>query len=91
VTVDEAKALLESQGYVVLRAKSYQQARTRHAITVAEVLAADRQAESARQWAIRHIDEERRLAARCEFLYGEATRLGATAEQLAHAPSTEDR
>jgi len=91
MTVDEAKALLEAEGYVVLRAKSYQQAQARQASHQREVEWADRRVEMAERWARDCLAEERRLGARCTFLYGEATRLGATAEQLAHAPTTEDR
>lgn len=47
------------------------------------ILSLVREAKHTREWALEAFAEQRRLSERCTFLYGEATRLGATAEQLA--------
>jgi hypothetical protein len=80
--VEQAKALLEAAGYVVLREKSYRQAQTRQAIHQREAEWAERQAESARRWARECLAKERHLAERCTYLYGLAAALGATETQL---------
>ena len=81
--VEQAKALLESNGFVVLRAKSYRQAQERQRVAEALREYAEQEAEQTRRWALDCLGEERRLRDRCTFLYGAATRRGATADELA--------
>lgn len=82
MTVEEAKAVLKAAGYVVVREKSYRQAQTRQAIHQREVQWANDQMESNRRWVQARVDEERRIVARCSYLYGLASALGATEAQL---------
>lgn len=78
----EAIAQLESDGFVVLRAKSYRQAQERQRVAEALKEAAERQVESAYAWARNCMAEERRLGERCTYLYGLAAQLGASGEEL---------
>ncbi len=82
MTVDDAKRLLEAQGFVVLRAKSYRQAEERRRIAENRVYWEEAAAEHARTWARDCLAEERHLADRCTHLYGLAARHGATDEEL---------
>ncbi|MCG7607158.1 hypothetical protein [Mycobacterium sp. CnD-18-1] len=82
---DAAKSLLESEGYVVLRRKSYEAAQRRQHAAECYKDAEIRAAESARAWALDCLTEERRLRDRCTFLYGVAKSMGATDEQLRSA------
>lgn len=77
-----AKALLEAEGYVVLKAKSYRQAQQRHAIHEREVYWAERAANHAREWARDCLGQERRSAERCTYLYVLAASHGATEAEL---------
>lgn len=80
--VAKAKAMLEQQGYVVLKAKSYRQAQERQ--RVAEILrqAEERNAERTRDWARDCLEKERTMRDRCEYLYGLAAAHGATRDEL---------
>jgi hypothetical protein len=80
--VQQARALLEAEGYVVLRAKSYRQAEERRRVAENRARWADESAEHAREWAREAWREHRRLADRCTFLYGAAIQHGATQEGL---------
>ncbi len=82
MTIDEAKALLEANGFTVLRTKSYNQMRERHRVAVALKEGAERYQESTRAWAVDCIKAERRLMKRCEFLYGVARACGASVDEL---------
>lgn len=82
MSVDDARALLESQGYVVLRAKSYRQAQERQRVAEAYQRAAEEDAENTRRWALDCLNQERKLRDRCTFLYGVARAHGATVEEL---------
>lgn len=77
-----ARQLLEANGYVVLREKSYRAAQRRLAIAQSEVEWEKQEAEHARQWARDCLAAERRLAERCTFLYGAARAAGCTDEEL---------
>lgn len=80
--IDEAKALLEASGYVVLKAKSYRQATERQRVAEALRRSEQEAAQHARAWALQCLNGERSLARRCEFLYGVARAHGATVEEL---------
>lgn len=85
-----AKALLEADGWTVVRTKSYHAARERQRVAEARVRWAERDIESAQHWAREVLAGERRLAQRCSYLYGLAAALGATDEQLRGEGSTDD-
>lgn len=76
------KSWLETQGYVLLKAKSYRQAQERQRIAEAMQRMASEDAEHARSWAINCLDEERRLRDRLTFVYGVARAHGASIEDL---------
>ncbi|MBU8819569.1 hypothetical protein KL864_27155 [Mycolicibacterium goodii] len=80
--ITDARLLLESYGYVVLREKSYRQAQERQRVAEALRRAAEEDAERARQWALNCLEAERRLFERCTFLYGAAIAAGATPDDL---------
>lgn len=73
---------LETEGFVVLRAKSHQQARERLRVAEALKAAAEEHNESTRSWAESVFAEQRRLADRLTFVYGVARAHGATVEEL---------
>ncbi|AGS82437.1 hypothetical protein SEA_YEET_137 [Mycobacterium phage Yeet] len=77
-----ARELLEDNGYVVLRAKSYRQAQERQRVAEVYRRCEEEAAEHARAWARDCLAEQRRLADRCTFLYGAAIAAGATPEEL---------
>ena len=80
--VRAARELLEANGYVVLRAKSYRQAQERQRVAQA-LLAAEKQcSEGTRQWAADAHREQRRLADRLTHVYGVARAHGATVDEL---------
>jgi hypothetical protein len=80
---EEAKAVLEAAGYVVVKAKSYRDAqeRQRRAQCMAEA-EVDRR-KSVEAWAHRCLDDERQMRDRVTFLYGVARAHGATDDELA--------
>ena len=80
--VERAKATLKALGYVVLKETSYRRAQERQ--RVAEVMRAyaEERVEDNRQWAIKALDEQRRLSDRLTFVYGVARAHGATVEEL---------
>lgn len=81
--IDAAKSLLEGNGFVVLREKSYRQAQERQRIAEALRSAAEEWRMSTQRWAeVTLHNEIRELMARCTFLYGEARARGATVEEL---------
>ncbi len=80
--IAEARKLLEANGFVVLRAKSYRQAQERQRVAECYRDAEIRAAEQARTWARDCLKEERRLAERCTFLYGAAMAAGCTEAEL---------
>lgn len=82
VDIEGMKAYLKLAGYVVLKEKSYRQAQERQRVAECYRDSEIRAAESARAWARDCIAEERRLGARCTFLYGKAIEHGATIEEL---------
>ena len=79
---DDFRRALEADGYTVLRTKSYNAARERQRVAEALLRAEVEHAESVRGWARDCIAEERRLSARCSYLYALAMKHGATAEEL---------
>ncbi len=82
--VREARALLESQGFVVLREKSYRQAQERQRVADCMARMEAESAEHAREWARAILDGERILRDRCTYLYGLAASLGASDNELHH-------
>lgn len=79
---EAARALLEANGYVVLREKSYRQAQERQRVANVFREHAEEDAEHARAWARDCLTEERRLRDRLTFVYGVARAHGATVEDL---------
>lgn len=59
---------------------NYWQRRARHAEYMLQF--SEREMESNRRWAQNAFEGERRLARRCEFLYGKAIQHGATTDEL---------
>jgi len=89
MTPDEIVAALKvvrEAGYVALKEKSYRQAQERQRVAEALRVASEEDAEGARAWARDCLAEERRLRDRLVFVYGVATRHGATAEELRGEP-----
>lgn len=85
--VQVAQNLLESEGFVVLRAKSYQDAQRRHAIAKHEAQWCRDELARTQRWAEQDLGAEiRDLRARVTFLYGAAFAAGCTREQLAGQP-----
>ena len=80
--IEQAKALLKADGFVVLRQKSYRQAQERQRVAEVRMACAEREMESTTRWAHKAFDEQARLAERCGFLYGQAMARGATADEL---------
>lgn len=74
--------MVEKDGWVTLRAKSYHQAQERQRVAEALQREAERARESALEWGQAQCAEWRRLAERTTYLYGLAAKLGATEEQL---------
>lgn len=82
--ITDARKLLKSHGYVVLREKSYHQAQERQRVADALRRSAEEEAARVRHWASTELHNEiRQLQARCTALYGAARAHGATAEELA--------
>lgn len=82
--ITDARNVLESYGFVVLREKSYRQAQERQRVADFAAKYADEQRESTERWVRTTLHNEiRELMARCTFLYGAARAHGATAEELA--------
>lgn len=80
--VTAARQLLEANGFVVLREKSYRQAQERQRVAECYRRAAEDDAEHARAWARDCLTEERRLRDRITFIYGVARARGATDDEL---------
>jgi hypothetical protein len=73
---------LATDGWTVLRERSYRAAQQRQAIAESLLIAAKEDVESTRSWALNCLEEERRLRRRLEFVYGVARAHGATVEEL---------
>ncbi|MCU1592451.1 MAG: hypothetical protein JWP11_3707 [Frankiales bacterium] len=87
--VDEAKALLETSGYVVLKEKSYRQAQERQRIARVMQESAEQRYEHQQAWLARAVFPwERHLVQRVDHLARLATRLGAKDEDWAGPPCT---
>lgn len=80
--IASARQVLEANGYVVLREKSYRQAQERQRVAQVRRECEEEAAEHARQWARDCLKAERRLAERCTFLYGAARAAGCTEADL---------
>lgn len=80
--IANARQLLEANGYVVLREKSYRAAQERQRVAQVRQQCAEEDAEHARAWARDCLKEERRLRDRCTFLYGAARAAGCTENDL---------
>lgn len=83
LAVTEARALLEAQGHVVLKAPSYHRLLERKRLAEARQQWAEENAEHARTWAQEAFTEQRRLSDRLTHVYGVARARGATLEELA--------
>ena len=81
-STEQAKRLLEANGYVILKAKSYQRAQERQRLAQALWESAQRDRAHTREWAFSIFDEQRRLADRLTFVYGVARSHGASVEEL---------
>lgn len=79
---EDAIAALEARGFTVLKTKSYIAAQRRQGIAEAEAMWAKEDVESSRLWARNCLEKERQLTARCTYLYGLASRHGATDDEL---------
>lgn len=81
--IREAKELLQAEGYVVLRAKSYYQAQERQRVAEALRAMAEEMRASQDRWMREDVfPEKRRLHERLTFVYGVARAHGATIEEL---------
>jgi hypothetical protein len=85
--VAQARALLESSGYVVVTEKSYRAAQERQRIAKVMQESAERYEGGMREWLERDVFPwERHLVERVNHLAGLASRLGATAEDFVGPP-----
>ena len=80
--IEDAKAFLESEGYVVLKKKSYDYQLQRRRIAETRLEFEKEAAEATRQWALAAFEEQRRLADRLVYVYGVARAHGASVEEL---------
>lgn len=81
--IDAAKKLLADNGFAVLRAKSYHQARERQRVAEARRHYAEESEERTYRWVRDQLSGEiRELRERCTFLYGAARAHGATVDEL---------
>lgn len=80
--VEEAVAVVEAAGFVVLRQKSYRAAQERQRRAEVYRECAEESKERAYAWARDCLAEERRLRERLTFVYGVAQKFGATAADL---------
>lgn len=83
-----ALEFVKSNGYVVLKEKSYRQAQERQ--RRAEVMAdyEKERRKDVEHWARDSLDEERRTRERLTFVWGIAMKHGATLEEMAADPIT---
>lgn len=82
--VEEAKNLLQQNGYVVLKEKSYRQAQERQRIAVVRCEdARERAASQDKWWREEILPQLFFYRDRVTFLYGAARAAGCTAEELA--------
>lgn len=87
--VQQAKRLLESKGYVVLKEKSYRQAQERQRVADALRREAEKRYLHLFDWMDKQIlPRERYMTDRCTFLYGVARAHGATVEELSGPTTT---
>ena len=82
MTIEDAKAVMEQSGYVVLKRESYRRAQERQRVAEALLGSEKRHNEDTRAWAFRALDEQVRLSDRLTFVYGVARAYGATVEEL---------
>lgn len=82
IRTEDAIATLEGRGYVVLKEKSYRAAQERQRVAECYKRSAEDERDRAFVWARDCLHAERRLSERCTFLYGVASRHGATDEEL---------
>lgn len=82
VSLDALKDELTKRGYVVIREKSYKAAQRRQGIAESRRYWAEKQKESAEQWAHDCLKEERRLRDRLNEIIHLATQHGMTTEDL---------
>jgi len=80
--VKDARAVLESAGYVVVKGRTYRGWQERVRIADALREAERERRESTERWAHGAFDELRRVDRRLAFVYGEARAAGCTIEQL---------
>jgi hypothetical protein len=80
--VSAAVDVVEAAGYTVVLTASYRRAQERQRLALLRAEWEKAAAEDARRWARDCLAEERRLRERCTYLYGLASKLGATPEQL---------
>lgn len=81
--INEAKSMLISQGYIVLKQKSYQSAQERQRVAESVAYNAVADLKATQRWAETTLHNEiRDLMARCTFLYGAARAHGATVDEL---------
>lgn len=86
--VAAARTLLESRGYVVLKAGSHRRSKERRRLAEARERWAQETVEHTRRWAEDAFAEQRRLSDRLTHVYGVARAHGATVEELAGDPGT---
>lgn len=80
--IEESKAALVREGYVVVKAQTYRRVQERARIAEAQRDWEIEAARHARQWAEQAFREQTRLSDRLSFVYGEARAAGCTVEQL---------
>lgn len=84
---EEAIAIVEAAGFVVLREKSYRAAQERQRRAECQREYAEENRARSDAWARDCLTEERRLRERLTFVYGVAQRFGATIEDLRSIPA----
>lgn len=85
-TTYQAKQMLEANGYVVVKQKSYVALLTRLAVARAEARFERRERASQREWAEEMARESTRLRDRISFLYRTAMAFGASIDDLRGDP-----
>lgn len=87
VTVEQAKLILEANGYVVLKQKSYENAQRRQWVDRALRASAEEDRDRQREWMERDVFPwKRHLMNRVTHLGNLAVRLGATTEDMKGPP-----
>lgn len=82
MSVEIAKAELEAAGYTVVKSTTYRRLLRRIQVLGADLEFEKKNSAATTRWAKSAFDEQKRLAERLTFVYGEARAAGCSVEQL---------